>query len=387
MSGIDIASNSALLSVAEKLDTQNIFLAAIAGKDGGLPIKDWGTVQALVRAGLAPKIFAIGDQLVCNHEIYGELVWDVIGIDHDTPSDSQFKHSITLQLHDCCENFQFDAPEAMYYCTNELPAGTYYFTIQNYDAAYGGNTSYYFTLTNTVPAGGQIDFRWGHNVKASECKISTYKSPASLDCIETVNVNEGTEGNFLGVTDGTYENMNHAQRLRYGSNNWKQSAVKQWLNSADDENLWWNSAGRFDRAPSYIDKPGFLNGIDADFLSVLGKINKRTALNNVTDGGKYEDSTELMFFISYSEAYSGLENAVKEGEPYPYYKDYSKLLDAGIGADDNRIKYFSGLAKYWWLRSPNAGNAYSVRGVGTNGDVYSCEARYVSAIAPACCVV
>ena len=102
----------------EKMDMQNALLKAIATQGGGgsnvpVEINSWSVVQQMVRLGIAAKVFSIGDQLVCNHETYGTLVWDIIGIDHDTPANSEFKHSLTIQLHDCigAATFQFDAAE------------------------------------------------------------------------------------------------------------------------------------------------------------------------------------------------------------------------------------------------------------------------------------
>lgn len=67
-------------------------------------------VQQAVRLGIAPLLFNIGDQVVCNHSTYGELVWDVIGFDCDTPTDSTYTHSMTIQLHQCIDKeFEFDA--------------------------------------------------------------------------------------------------------------------------------------------------------------------------------------------------------------------------------------------------------------------------------------
>lgn len=371
---------------AENVKTAIDELTLKLGGVAGLSVDSWANIQKIVRLGLAPKVFSIGDQFTVTKGSTN-LVFDVIGIDHDTPVDTQYKHSMTLQLHDCYNNFQVDASEAMYYCAEELPAGTYYFTIHNYDATYGGNTSYYFTLANAVPAGGQIDFRWGYNVQASTCKISTYENATSTTAIETVAVTEGTEGTFLGTTDGKSENMNHAHRMRYGSNRWGQSSIKQWLNTEAEGNAWWTPTNIFDRPPSGRATAGFLNGMDADFISVLGKVNKRTALNTVTDGGGYEDSEELMFLISRSEVYGGLENSVNEGNPYPYYKDFSDLTSAGTGTDSNRIKYLSGAARYWWLRSPNPGYANIVRYVYTTGIIHNNVANYTNGVAPACCII
>jgi len=356
------------------------------GSVANIAFESWVDVQRIVRLGLAPKAFKIGDQLTMKKGDK-ELVWDIIGFDQDTPTDSQYEHSMTIQLHDCFMNFQFDAPEALYYCEEELPTGTYYFTIHNYDATYGGNKSYYFTLANAVPAGGQIDFRWGYNVQASTCSIKTYESSVSKTAIETVSVTEGTEGTFLGTTDGKTQNMNHAHRIRYGSNRYSQSAIKQWLNSNAEGNAWWTPTNIYDRPSSNVATVGFLNGMDEDFLAVLGAVNKRTALNTVTDGGGYEDSSELMFLISRSEVYGGKENSVDEGSPYQYYSELSDLSSAGTGTDSNRIKYLNGSARYWWLRSPNSGYGNYVRCVYTTGNVNVSYANYSNGVAPACCII
>ena len=88
---------------AEKMDTMNQFLAAIAtGQGGSLKPTSWSDVQALVRKGLASKVFAVGDQLTCQRGST-TLVWDIIGFDIDTPADKQFTHSMTLQLHEVFE--------------------------------------------------------------------------------------------------------------------------------------------------------------------------------------------------------------------------------------------------------------------------------------------
>ncbi len=81
------------------------------GSNGGLkPPKTWAEVQQAVRAGEASNYFDIGDELV---SLYGarEIIWQVIGIDVDTPADSNFAHSMTIQTKDCLHDIQFDAPE------------------------------------------------------------------------------------------------------------------------------------------------------------------------------------------------------------------------------------------------------------------------------------
>lgn len=70
----------------------------------------WAGVQKIVRKGLASEYFQVGDQLAFEYD-GGEIIGEVIGIDVDTPADSNFTHSMTIQTKDCLHDIQFDAPE------------------------------------------------------------------------------------------------------------------------------------------------------------------------------------------------------------------------------------------------------------------------------------
>ena len=375
---------------AEKMDTQNKFLAAILSAQGGSVVPtSFKDVQTLVRSGLASKVFHIGDQLVCNKGDV-KLVWDIIGIDHDVPADKQFTHSMTLQLHDCLAGMQYDGTEALFYCETELAAGTYHFTLlSGYDTTYGGGKTYQFTLTQPVPAGGQIMFPWGYNTQAASTKVSTYASRTATAAIESVSVVEGTEGTSLGTADGNTANMNHTHRIRYGSNNWVESAMRQWINSDKAAGSVWTPQTKFDRPPSWAaSTAGFLNGIDADFLEVIGETEKVTCRNTVTDGGGSDITTDKFFLLSRREVYAGNEvSGVIEGEPYPYYSDYSDLSVAGTGNDTNRIKYRNGSPQWWWLRTPNSGSGYGVRGIYPAGSLNAHVASNSLGVAPACNII
>ena len=369
----------------EKMDTQNALLAAIASNNGGIVVKSWKDIQAIVRLGLASKVFHIGDQLVCNKGDK-QLVWDIIGFDHDVPADAQFKHSMTIQLHDLLPSaMQFDGTEALFYCETELAAGTYHFTLlAGYDTAYGGGKSYQFTLTKAVPAGGVIMFPWSYQKQASTVLVSTYESRTATTAIESVAVTEGTGGTALD----TLGECNHTHRIRYGSNNWKQSAMRQFLNSKGAAGTYWTPQTNFDRPPTWnASTAGFLSDLDEDFLEVVGEVTKRTVLNTVCDGGGYEDLTEKFFLISRSEAYAGNENGIEEGTPYEYYSLGSDLSAAGTGDDSNRIKYKGGSATYWWLRSPYSGNGNNVRIFTPSGYLGHYYAYSSNGVAPACNII
>jgi hypothetical protein len=378
---------------AEKMDTQNMFLAAILDAQGGsVKPTSWQQVQTLNRAGLGSKIFAVGDQMTCERS--GKtLAWDVIGIDHDTPADSQFNHTITLQLHDCLQTLQYDREEAFYYCETELVAGTYNVT---FGISWGTNVvsgkSYQFTLTKAVPAGGQlVGFYRAPDTAPSTWTVASYESSKSTTALETVAVSEGTGGTSLcnSWTAAINGNVNSLHRAAYGSNNWVESAARQYLNSDAAAGSVWTPQTKWDRPPSWVTtQAGFMNGLDADFLAVIGETEKVTTQNTVCEDGNAQTTKDKFFFLSRPEVFCGVERSqVDEGSPYPYYSDYSDYTSPNTGADKNRIKYLNGSAQWWWLRTPNAGSGYGVRSVYTTGGLSGNGANFSSGVAPACNVI
>lgn len=447
-------------------------LAAIANNTGGLVIKGWHNVQALVRSGVAKRVFHKGDQFIVEretamnatvgntdgetagitaasvnadtfiaeigtahngdyefiydgagwhlngepvsiaaygitvtgtprhgdavvvHETAAKMLVTVLGVDQDTPADPQLEHSLTVGFQDCYAELQFDAAEALFAFPNGLAAGTYYFTIDStYDTAHNNYEGYQFTTTQDIPNKGQITFPWGANANASGVKVSTWASSSATTPLETLTTSNETSGTFLGqatLAIDTANNINAIQRVRYGSNKWSTSALKQLLNSDKAAGTFWKAQTVFDRPPSWAaNTAGFLYGMDPDFVSVIGRVNKRTALNTVSDGGGYEDSVEKVFLLSRSEVYAGKENNIDEGGPYDYFKDFSDFSAPSTGKDTNRIKYRNGTAKYWWLRSPYTGYASGVRNISPSGELddYGTSATNSHGVAPACCIV
>lgn len=361
----------------------------IQGNVSSFSVSSWENVQKLVRAGLHDKYFAIGDQLVCQKGS-SNITWDVIGIDHDTPSDSQFTHSLTLQLHDCLSSqMQIDTPEALYYAENGLTAGTYNFTIQSgYDTSHGGGKTYQFTLENDVPAGGQLTLSWAYNTQAGSAKITSYGADLTTVIESDISVTEGSSGTSLGTTDGNSTNLNSIEKARFDSNNYSESAIRQFLNSSANRGNVWTAKTVFDRPPIWnASTAGFMSDLDSDFLAVVGTANKVTALNTVTDGGGSVTLADKFFLLSKSEIYGGLENNINEGSPYPYYKDYSSLSEAGTGNDSNRIKYRNGSASSWVIRTPFSNSVGNIINVNPGGGINSVGTHNPSGIAPACVII
>ena len=375
----------------EKMDTLNEILEGILVAQGGsVRPTSWNDVQQLVRTGLHKRVFSIGDQLTCQKD-GATLTFDVIGIDHDTPADPQFSHSMTLCLHNIFQGVQFDQKEAFYAAATELPAGTYHITIGEHPwvAAAVGKT-YQFTLAHALPENGQIVFNNAYNAAFST--VSTYATGADTTAIETVSVTEGSGGTGLGTINnaGTpADGINSIQRALLGSNNYKESAIRQWLNSNKAAGSVWTQMTKFDRKPDWgATLKGWMNGMDSDFLNVIGKTTINVSRNTVTDGGGYDTLKDKFFLLSRENVFAGREiSGVDEGGAYPYFSNYSDHGSASTGADTNRIKYSGSSASWWWLRSPYAGYAYDPRYVNGDGYVYSYYAISAIGAVPACNVI
>jgi hypothetical protein len=239
-----------------------------------------------------------------------------------------------------------------------------------------------FTLTNDIPAGGQLVVNNAYNATMIGATISAFSGGASVTAAETVTMTEGSDGTDLGSVPSTLTGTttNSIQRALLGSNNWSQSAARQYLNSDKAAGAYWTPKTKWDRPPGYVaTTAGFLKGLDADFVSVLGKVVKTTSQNTVTEGGGGVQSEELIFLPSRSEIYGSAEiSGVNEGEIYDFYKN---------ATDADRIKYQSTAVRDWFLRTPNASGAGIVRHVASSGVLSYSIAHIALGLVPACCIV
>jgi hypothetical protein len=350
-------------------------------------IESWTTAKQLVRQGLGKKVFPVGSQLRCTHTIYGEIIWDVVAHNHHKKPNDPDAHTMTLLMNRCIYGRMVDAPEALYYCENELAAGTYNFTLlAGYDIEHEGGKTFQFTLTKAVPAGGVIMFPWAYNVNASLTKIATYASNAATDAIESnISVIEGAGGTNLGTADGNTLNMNHVHRIRYGSNHYGESALRQWINSNAAANAWWQPSNIFDRPPSYANVAGFVNGLPADFIDAVGAVDIDVTRNTIYEvdgvkGGSYT-LRDKFFLPSMTELGLGNNNSIAEGSVLAYYASATQA---------DMIKYdiaSSATARHWWLRSPSPSNANNVHIVHLNGSLTGTNANYGDGAAPACVIM
>jgi hypothetical protein len=182
----------------------------------------------------------------------------------------------------------------------------------------------------------------------------------------------------------------------WGSNNFAQSGLLQWLNSDKAVGSVWKATNKFDRPTSWatssdIYYAGFINGLDEDFANsvVPAKIPCRTNSTfevNSLDGTTFTtDQTyglsRKFFILSRPEVYGSWDSSsIKDGEVLDFYEDAENA---------DRIKRDTGGTARWaWLRSPVPSHATGIRIVLDDGSLYYGSGNYGSygSVAPACII-
>ena len=371
------------LPTKEQMDVMNENLAKIAAAVGSqVDISTWEGIQKAVRSGIAKDILPVGSQLAVNHSVYGTRLFDVVAHDYLKSVHDENAHTMTIQQHDLLPGTQFDASEAFYYAEAELPAGTYNFTLVTAQNSWAEGT-YQFTLTNPVPKGGQLDISGYVDTAMTALQVRSYANQTTTTAIESVAITAGSGGRNLGTFG---EGLNHSNRASYGSNNYKESAMRQFLNSSAAAGSVWTPQTKFDRPPSWLTSlAGYKNGLDQDFLAVVGKVVLPCSANNtyeapdssITKGTKYTLNDEF-YLASAREIFNTNWDVADDSKVFPFYE--------GAGNAD-RIKYRDGSAAIWWLRTPLSGYAFRVRLVHSDGTVFYNGASNSSGLAPACTIV
>lgn len=134
----------------------------------------------------------------------------------------------------------------------------------------------------------------------------------------------------------------------YGSNDYLNSSVRQWINSADYSGDWWELKTEYDTpigSKDFLD--GFVYGMDTGFLDIL----------------ECDENGDKFFLLSEDEITNWLPNA------------------------EDRIKsYASGEKDWYWTRTPHSGYSCDVRNVDTSGTLNYYGAYIAYGVAPACVI-
>lgn len=377
MSKLYLPTSTQMDTMIEKLD----MIAAAVGSQ--VDVSTWAGIQKAVRSGIASEILPIGTQLAVKHSVYGTRLFDVVAHDYLKNVHDPDAHTMTIMQHDLLTDTQFDSPEAVYYAETQLAAGTYNFTIAGYDQWVAG--TYQFTLTSPVPAGGQIcvsgQYPYQGNITAAS--IKTYSSRTSTTPIETATITAGSGGTSLGTCgEGV---LNHTHCIAYGGNNYKESAMRQFLNSSAAAGSVWTPQTKFDRPPSWVTTlAGYKAGLEQDFLAVVCPVTLPCAANNtyeapdstIVKNTKYTLNDEF-YLASRKEVFGSSDDVADDTTVLPYY-------DGATAAD--RIKYRDGSAAGWWLRTPYAWYASYMRLVDSDGALSYSGGFNANGLAPACTI-
>lgn len=343
------------------------------------PLNSWGEYKTAIKHGYGPRLYPVGSDI----QIGNDPLMTVVAHNIDKNPDDPTEPTCTLLAKKRLYTLQFDGREAMYYSEDGLAAGTYWFTATAYSSWTAG--AYHFTLTQPLPAGGQLCIKNDAGTALTATKIQSFASRESTAVIEEVSIVSGQEGTGLGTWATSA--MNHPHRISYGSNNYKESAIRQFLNSDALAGEVWTPQTKFDRPPSWAaSQRGFLGLISEDMANALIAVDIGCRTNTVyeapdsTCGGTSKQYTvrDKIFLASMQNVGFASESVGEQTNLWDYY----------VGATDaDRIKLdLNGNAGYWWLRSPYPSHAYNVRLVTTAGSLNSTNAYASNGVVPACVI-
>lgn len=363
-------------------------------------VNTWEDIKNAVRLGLGEKLFPVGYEFTTlDADTTQNIIWVVRAHNHHTAANNKLTHTMTLETKNVYslssgaqKAVQYDATEAFYYAEQELAAGTYNITIANqaWYTADNGKT-FQFTLATAVPVGGQLVFDMTYNATLEGKSVKSYANKTTTTALETVTLTEGSEGTSLGTTNGSSPNVNHMHRAIFGSNNYAQSAVRQWLNSAAVAGSVWTPTNVFDRPASWATSyNGFMHGLPADFLAVVQPAVLACRTNSLfevesLDGTAfainqlYSLKVDKFFLLSRPEIFGDWDSAsYKDGTQLEYYN--------GLTATERIKRDAAGTARFAWLRSPYPSIANLARIVFSSGGVNHTTAYNGYGVAPACII-
>ena len=268
-----------------------------------------------------------------------EITWVVRGHNHHQTSPAT-AHSMTLEMKNVlCHSaaslgVQLDAPEAFFSNAGSIAraAGTYSFMLSESIGSWEVGT-YKFTTGVNLPVGGQFCLSGNSNTALTSLKVLVYRNGyTQYTPDEQVSITKGSGGTSLGTMG--QGNVNHAERVSNGSNNYAQSAVRQFLNSSAQHGAVCERKTRFDRPPTWEygentgNYHGFLFGMEEDFKSALATVVVPCITNNVYEYASLDETAyapsqtyevrDKVFLLSRNEIY-GTSDGLDDGSQLEYY--------------------------------------------------------------------
>ena len=348
---------------------------------------EWDEFQNSVRAGTVDRYVGKGDQLVIAKGA-GSLIANVAGIGSKTKNTTANGNAVTdptyfdkypnakpllLHFNDVNYGVMFSAPQASYKITEEIASGAACnIKLALRDIAENAVVQYDFTAPKALVVGGVLQ-------QTTATNLAYYATLTGA--VTNITIAAGTANADISAKLSL---MNDFNRIKYGSGNYLESAIRQYLGSAAAAGTYWAPKTIYDMPPSWnLTLAGFQNGLDPKFLAVVGKTTREVELNTITDGGPGNATISDKFFLpSWKEVFGGAgDNATHKGTQFDLYVGSSNA---------DRIRYDISAPqtpRYWWLRSPNAGYSNYARSVVSDGSLNHINAYNGYGALPACVIL
>lgn len=396
--------------IVNQLRLQNGYLSVLAGGRREEVYSSMSQIASIVRSNGVDenkKLFPIGDQIIMpwkdmddpahnTDETAYQVQWDIVHHGLVTLQTGEVVPGMFLQMHKCSAyGVQFSHQQAFYVCPDGLAAGTYYVTFGSSWGSKGANagTSWNFTLTQDVPAGGLLSgFESLPDVATSSFSVKSLASATAESPIETVAVSSGAAGTDLGTMQYTTTSdgsPNCMQKVGYGSNRWGTCAVRQYLNAKGLN--WFAPKEKFDIRPDQFNKYGFMSGFDDDFLSAIKPVKVTTALNTVEGFDKTTEDTFDIFFLPSLEQMNVVPQLANvEGPYFEYWRQRGGvdhlLAQYGTYPEYKTPAINSTSPQFVRLRSASRGHALNTWSVYASGYVYYYYASHAIRFSPVCVI-
>lgn len=259
-------------------------------------ITGWSLISKIIKMGFGRDAYPVGTEFKVKYNtsspMPGEITFVCVG--HDQILDSSNQHSMTLLSKTPIQYtlngdkiINMDSPEAVYSNYDDL-------AIADYSLQFNG-TIYYFSTTEIIRSGSCMVLDTINNVAkfytnevdqdGESINYNWWREP-SLEIPITTSPISGVMYTSLSDTNTT-NNINNVNRVLYGSGNYAQSSLRQWLNSsgtnATNIDTWYPSH-KFDRPPSLFIE-GFIKSqlFVPSFVNVLGRATIRTRTNSISE--------------------------------------------------------------------------------------------------------
>ena len=388
-------------------------------------VSDWGDIAA---AADSEGDFLVGTRLTAPWATTGstkteyDMPWDVVHLASGTiQGQSDPLPLMYLQTHYCLPDAtEFSPQQAFLYAVDGLPAGTYHVTLDadTYNRAAG---DWQFTLTQALPAGGQLR---GFFAAGQPAPVKAFASQTDKVATETCEVTAGSGGSSLGTfttagipvpasgtpetaqtvtvggTEYKYYGLNSSQRVSYGNNRCLHSPVRQWLNASGPN--WWTPKTVFDCPPSYESHVGFLTYLDPGLVEVMQPVRREYALSYLCDGGTAANPvTDVLYdkvflqcweegYLKVDSSYGGKAGLEGCGEAWEYWKR-AKGTSAPPAAGTTNTEYIrlrldNKTAAGVFLGSCSRNGGYGESCVYSTGNCGYCNASYAYRVVPACAI-